>query len=357
MTIDREPGMEFAVVTEEAHAVTGPATEQEPAAASPAAERGPVATDLAAEQGRAAADLAAKQRQAATDLALNQGAAAVDDAATAVLSLVEELRRSGAFSPVYTPGEMARAFASVRDEMNELPDEEVGVINVSVRTVVLVVLGGLEVMNAFLEEVIEVLPKHNVAQLGRVRTYALALLYADAHAPAPAATPSNVQTLLADAMPLRERLLGLAGGYASYGLLDPERVAAIRRGTGHVDAAHDLIDLAELFREGGAKLEGKTPITPDELDRAEVLGMQILFALGQRAVGAEGAPAPRGDDCARAFRLMVRAYDQFRRAMTYLRWNEGDAAALAPSLFARRRGRGTPAAPPPIDGGVDEAPE
>ncbi len=47
---------------------------------------------------------------------------------------------------------------------------------------------------------------------------------------------------------------------------------------------------------------------------------------------------------------MVNAYDQVRRAVTYLQWSEGDQDILCPSLYAGRVTRRKPAeepAPPP----------
>ena len=41
-----------------------------------------------------------------------------------------------------------------------------------------------------------------------------------------------------------------------------------------------------------------------------------------------------------AFTLMMRAYDEVRRAVTFLRWQQGDADTIAPSLYAGRGGRG-----------------
>ncbi|WP_438004954.1 hypothetical protein [Sorangium sp. So ce321] len=35
----------------------------------------------------------------------------------------------------------------------------------------------------------------------------------------------------------------------------------------------------------------------------------------------------------------MHAYDQTRRAVSYLRWNEGDAETIAPSLYKGRGGR------------------
>jgi hypothetical protein len=37
--------------------------------------------------------------------------------------------------------------------------------------------------------------------------------------------------------------------------------------------------------------------------------------------------------------VLVRNYEEVRRIVTYLRWYEGDADAIAPSLFAHRAGR------------------
>ena len=38
----------------------------------------------------------------------------------------------------------------------------------------------------------------------------------------------------------------------------------------------------------------------------------------------------------RAFSLFVNVYDQARRAVSHLRWNEGDVDDIAPSLYAGR---------------------
>ncbi|WP_437293039.1 hypothetical protein [Sorangium sp. So ce426] len=59
----------------------------------------------------------------------------------------------------------------------------------------------------------------------------------------------------------------------------------------------------------------------------------------------------------------MHAYDQTRRAIAYLRWNEGDADTIAPSLYKGRGGRaasssdtaeapedGAPAGPPASPG-------
>lgn len=57
-------------------------------------------------------------------------------------------------------------------------------------------LGVLTTIDAFLEELIDKLPKHDVEQLSKLRTYALALLYAYTHAQPAAATETGMQAVL-----------------------------------------------------------------------------------------------------------------------------------------------------------------
>ncbi|HEU4538185.1 MAG TPA: hypothetical protein VFS00_28885, partial [Polyangiaceae bacterium] len=56
---------------------------------------------------------------------------------------------------------------------------------------------------------------------------------------------------------------------------------------------------------------------------------------------------------AKLFHLFVQAHGQMRRAVVYLRWDEGDADTLWPSLFRGRprkaRGPSEPAAPEPSE--------
>jgi len=40
----------------------------------------------------------------------------------------------------------------------------------------------------------------------------------------------------------------------------------------------------------------------------------------------------------RVFTLLTRRYDQVRRAVVFLRWDEGDADRIVPSLYKKHRG-------------------
>ncbi len=160
-----------------------------------------------------------------------------------------------------------------------------------------------------------------------------------------------LKPLLEEAVPLRENLLSDAEALARRGLLDAETVAEIRAGQGHIDTANDLVRalgavqrelVGDRRQDGGDRGGGE----PRRGDRAAA-------PRRPRREGARQGPGPTeaADKRARAFSLLVHAYDQTRRAVAYLRWNEGDADAIAPSAVqGPRRSRGVvraiPAAAP-----------
>jgi hypothetical protein len=80
---------------------------------------------------------------------------------------------------------------------------------------------------------------------------------------------------------------------------------------------------------------------------------EVVYDLGQR----EQAPSKIADvsiDPQKIFTLFVSAYDPLRRTKTFIRWNEGDADEIAPSLYAGKR-RKVVAAEEPTFNGTHEA--
>jgi hypothetical protein len=129
-----------------------------------------------------------------------------------------------------------------------------------------------------------------------------------------------------------------------------------------------VLGLVALMRERWNSIQGKTAVQPPDLEAAERLADRLITAVGVREQGPvtlAAAVAAR----LRAFTLFMRAYDEARRAVNYLRWREKDADTIAPSLYAKRGGRrpaepsggdeptmpGTPGAPvPPASSGTLE---
>jgi hypothetical protein len=258
-----------------------------------------------------------------------------------------------------TSDEAVKAYERVRPELAALSVAEVGRITTGVPVVMQIVCGALPRLEALGEAMREALPRLDHVTLGKLGDYTHALYYTNILAMPSTEGEADLPALLSEASPLRERLLTNAESLTHYGLFDANRVVAIRSGSGHFDTANDLGAIAHLYRAVWAELEGKTPVTKAEIDRAAELSLRIIHSLGRRKAGSDGAGLPSRfeDERARAFRLVVRTYNQARRAVTYLRWDEGDADLIVPSLFAhRRRTRDAePEAPPDGETGeVDE---
>ena len=250
------------------------------------------------------------------------------------------------------PNKAAEALERVRKEAEALREDELATINMDIPVAVSTALGALANVRAMREEVVTELPKHPIESIDRLDTYAYAAWYAHLLALPASTSPAIVKTLEDEATPLREDLLGDAESLARRKKLDAKTVAEIRAGSGQVDKANDLVALAALFTHKWADIHDKTTATEAEIQRAAELGPLLLAALGVREVGAATAPNEAADLRKRAFTLFVNAYDQCRRAAAYLRWDEGDADELVPSLWKGRGGRPAPKAPAaPAEGG------
>ncbi|KYF96939.1 hypothetical protein BE18_26690, partial [Sorangium cellulosum] len=229
------------------------------------------------------------------------------------------------------PPQAAAAFDRALPEIEALSPDQLIAIKLDIPRAVSQVLGVLPGLIALRPAIAEALPKHDIARLDRLETYALAAWYAHLLWLSTGAAESELKPLLAEAVPLRENLLGDAEALARRGLLDAAAVAEIRAGQGHIDTANDLVALSALFSGSWREISGKTAATEAEVKRAGEIGPQLLAALGIRAHGKGPGPTEAADQRARAFALLVHAYDQIRRAVAYLRWNEGDAETIAPS--------------------------
>lgn len=261
-------------------------------------------------------------------------------------------------APAHRPAP-AEALLLVQGEMDQLDPDDVMTIRVDISRAVSTALGAWGRIRAFRPLIAEELPGFALAPLDNLEVYALAALHA--HLSTMGELGENaVKSLIEEAVPLRENLLVAAEALAHRGLLDATRLAEIRSGHGHLDTAQDLVALGALFDSAWPAIGQRTAIERAEVDRATVLGTELLVALGQReqlgaTVNGKGARA-------RAFTLFVRAYDACQRAIAYLRWNEGDADQIAPSLFKVRRRAGKsggvieePGAPDPVQAGSNGA--
>jgi hypothetical protein len=120
-------------------------------------------------------------------------------------------------------------------------------------------------------------------------------------------------------------------------VLPVDALADYNSGNGFHALATNLGHVARLADRHWAAIEGRSGITRADIDRAGELNQEIFKYLGERAVNG-GDLAQLAVLRAQNFTLIVRAYDELRRAIAYLRYHEGDVDEIAPSLFANRGG-------------------
>ncbi|MBL8682558.1 MAG: hypothetical protein JNK05_25545 [Myxococcales bacterium] len=116
------------------------------------------------------------------------------------------------------------------------------------------------------------------------------------------------------------------------GRLDRTILTTARTGTTVRDRAMDLGTLSVEFSDNFERIHGATAITSDDIARASKLSHEILASLATRNEVSEAQQAATRDRQLAAV-LLLRSWDKIRRAMTWQRWEEGDADTLAPSFF------------------------
>lgn len=230
------------------------------------------------------------------------------------------------------------AYDAIYPEIMALPDEDVSRVNIDLVGAVTTVLGVLPELRAMRGDIDVELPHFDLKRFDKLELYALALNHANAlHRGA--LSPKTALTELGTTVTvIRDRLLGNARSLAEYGLIDGERLKECKTVNGYRPLATDVLTLVALYKEHWASIEHKTPLSFDALNEAGTRAVELLAAVGIK----DQAPLTVGEALQakqKAFKLLLHAYDDARRAVTYLRWHEDDADRIAPSLYAGRRGR------------------
>jgi hypothetical protein len=233
-----------------------------------------------------------------------------------------------------------QAFEQVQPELAAMGEDELVPINIDILVAVTMVLVVMPVLRAFRAELVEKLPSFDAGRFDKLELYARAAGYAHAlHLQV--TTNPDLSPLVEAAARLREQLLMDATALARRGLIAGQVLESLKGPVGHRNLAFDLSALSSVLRESWSTLEGKTAIQPGELEQARFFADQLLTAVALREQG----PATINASALtrqRAFTLLVQAYNQARRGMAYLRWDEGDLDRIAPSLYERRRAGGRP---------------
>ncbi len=237
------------------------------------------------------------------------------------------------------------ALARVKPEMDALKPEQLLQVNVDLREATSLVLGNLPEIRALRADIAKAMPGFDLDRFDKMEAYTLALIESNAGFKVATEPTDTLDRLVPEGERVRELLLAEAKALELRGVFDPKKLREVEGALGRKNVASDLMLLSKAFETSWAALEGKTRVTREELDDAYKLGLHIMRLVGVREQGARAIGAAT-DERLRAYTLFVSAYDDVRRAVSFLRWKDGDADEIAPSLHsgrgAKRKGSDAP---------------
>ncbi len=245
----------------------------------------------------------------------------------------------------------AAAFARKEAAIRAVPLDALAAIGVDVIGAMATVLGTLPRLRSMRDDVAK-LPHFDLAVYDALEDYTLALGAAQSQWMIATMPREALPTLGAAAVAVRDTLVADASALARRGVLDATFVASFKSGVGYRAVVRDLLGLTALLRANWSAVADMSALDEGELIAASNLAERIVSALGER----EQNPAKTAEAALvrqQTYTLWLRAYEQARRAVEFLRWNEGDADKIAPSLFA---GRGAHTKADPAQPATPEAP-
>jgi hypothetical protein len=129
----------------------------------------------------------------------------------------------------------------------------------------------------------------------------------------------------------------VAAGHFEQGAIDH-----IKEGSGQKDAASDLVALVGLFRARWDAVKGICGVTEPDLNRAAEIGPLDSAIVSRGENKGTAIPSDVSLRIRRAWTLVDRSSSQCRRALQFLRFQEGDFDQIVPNLRHNSGTRSTP---------------
>src|SRR5512133_2118892 len=227
------------------------------------------------------------------------------------------------------------ALEEIRTELSQLPEHELLHQNVVPLTALVTVRGVYRELKGLRAEMLR-LPDFEIANLDRLELYARAFVGAQARYDALRESNREPEALKAEAEALRAQLYDDVKTLVRRKIVAPQRIEKLSRRRGYEHVASDLLLLVTVFRCHLNSIAGKCATTEQELVRAEALAHGITAVVSRRREPLE-AVRNALEVRKRAFTVFMRAYGQVRRAVQYLRFDQGDADRVAPPLTGKRK--------------------
>jgi hypothetical protein len=238
--------------------------------------------------------------------------------------------------PDTSPDRLREALAQHLPALRAIPAEKLIKPRLDIAAAGSKLLGHLPRYQALLPQLLA-LSHTNKGLIEELPTRAMAMVQAQAEYLIASTPPSDFPDLLARATLVRKQLLDSAPGLVAFNLLDGPGIEAVRKGSGHLDVAMDLLALAGIYRAAEKAIGTQSPITPAFVATAQSLGDELLTALGGRdAASRDTAETTVLRDA--AYTHFMESYWEARRSLDYLLGDRDEVDLILPSIFSYKRG-------------------
>jgi hypothetical protein len=227
---------------------------------------------------------------------------------------------------------LRQAYEQAKPEIDALPDGEFVTVTTDVVAAATTGQGVYPEVIRLRPMIVQELPGFKIFRLDNLKTYALALLYANGEYKTATDPPATVVAMAETATHTRAVLLADANSLIAHGVLAPAVINNLQGVKGYKNVTADLISLVAIHRKYAEQIADRTSIKPDELTAAEDLAAKFSEAVGLREQSPQTIAAATRTRQA-AYTLFVTSYNEVRSAVQYLRRSEGDADVFIPSLF------------------------
>jgi hypothetical protein len=138
--------------------------------------------------------------------------------------------------------------------------------------------------------------------------------------------------LYEEGLKLRDLMNLTRAVFDKQGVAEGVQLEQVKTAVGYSNVSRGLVAHVRYFQENWQDLNGKCPITTADLERAAYVAGRLIDAAALKE-GANPNVVESSLLRHQALTLLVKAYDEARRAVSCLRWNERDLEVIVPSLY------------------------
>ena len=178
------------------------------------------------------------------------------------------------------------------------------------------------------------LPEFNLSLVDKLSDYGLATLHAHA-THKPKRSKSTAMAELQRGIKIRDRYRGVINSLEQHEIvIDDARLTTLSMQGGYENVSSDIAVLTVVIREAWPLIQGRSPITLEDLDASDQLAVYLLSIAAERDSKSDESAEPVVLRMG-AYTLFANAWDEIERGLTYLLWR--DSAKLEDLSILHRK--------------------